>query len=151
MSTVLERQNQVIIALLARSTVGIEYIEKIVRGGKQKGKPDDFVRAYNELDGTKTITEIAKLVGVSKQNLSQVLQRWEEKGIVYNVGTGSRTVYAGLLKLPTKGKNRSAAKGIKAAQKPKTRKASAHSAELPVTETPSEQTVLTNNDESQSQ
>lgn len=152
MSTILERQNQVIIALLARNTVGVDYIEKIVTAGKQKGKPEDFIRAYNELDGTKSITEIAKLLGVSKQNLSQVLQRWEEKGIVYNVGTGSRTVYAGLLKLPAKGKNRSdKKKQPKATKKPKAQKEDSSVTEAPVADIPSEQPVATNNDETPSQ
>ena len=120
MSTLLEQQNKVIIALLARSTIGIEYIEKVVRSGKKKGKSDDFVRAYNELDGSRSVTEIAGMIGVSKQNVSQVLQTWEEKGIVYSLGTGNRTVYVGLLKLPIKSKSRSAPKKTKRPRKPKT-------------------------------
>jgi DNA-directed RNA polymerase specialized sigma subunit len=95
----LVQQNKVLIALLARSTIGLEYIENIVRSGKKKGNPNDFVRAYNALDSTRTVTEIAQMVGGTRQNMSQVLQNWEDKGIVYNVGTSSQPVYFGLLKL----------------------------------------------------
>lgn len=150
MSTILERQNEVIIALLARSTIGVEYIEKIVKSGKKKGKSEDFVRAYNELDGSKSITDIAKRVGVTKQNMSQVIQTWEEKGIVYNVGTTGRSVYAGLLKLPTKSKPHSM-KQTKTARKPKARKISAQTEEVPSVISQSASPTTTNAGESQPQ
>jgi len=100
MSAILERQNRVIIELLARSTIGVKEIENLVRKGKQKGNPDDFVRVYNQLDGTKKVTDLAKIVNVSRQGMSQVLQTWEEKGIIYNIGTEQLPKYVGLLKLP---------------------------------------------------
>ena len=111
MSTTLERQNRVIIELLARSTIGVKEIENIVRKGKQKGNSDNFVKAYNQLDGTKSVTDIAKIVNVTKQNMSQVIQTWEEKGIVYNVGTDTKPAYVGLLKLPISRSNSKVKKG----------------------------------------
>lgn len=99
---IIERQNQVIIALLARSTLGVDYISKIITSGKKKGSANNFIVAYNALDGNQSLTDIAKQIGTSKQNLSQIVQTWEEKGIVFNVGTDSRRVYMGLLKLPVK-------------------------------------------------
>jgi len=100
MSEVLEQQNKVIISLLARRTLGVEHIDKIVRSHKKKGRPDDFVKAYNALDGLTSITEIAKIVGITRQGMSSVLQTWEEEGIVYKVDKAG--TYAGLLKLPAK-------------------------------------------------
>lgn len=100
MSEILEQQNKVIISLLARSTFGVERIDKIVRSYKKKGRPDDFVRAYNALDGLKSGAEVAKIVGITQQGMSAVLQTWEEEGIVYKVGKSGH--YAGLLKIPEK-------------------------------------------------
>lgn len=99
---ILVEQNKVIIALLARSTVGLSYIENIVRGNKKKGNPENFVRAYNALDGTKNVSEIAKMVGVGVSAMSELLRGWEEKGIIYRVGSGKEVVYWGVLKIPQK-------------------------------------------------
>lgn len=117
MSPVADRQNQVIIDLLARIAFGADEIEKIVKKGKKKKISGDFVLGYNELDGVKSLTDIAKIVGVTKQNMSQVLQTWEEKGIVYNSGTNTRKAYAGLLKLQIKGKSGTSEKKIKGKKK----------------------------------
>ncbi len=103
MSNILETQNRIIISLLARSAIGIKEIEKIVRSNKKKGNPDDFVQAYNSLDGTKSGVELAKIVGITQQSMSSVFQTWEDEGIVYkNDETG---FYLGLLKLPIKRKS----------------------------------------------
>jgi len=103
MSNILEAQNRIIISLLARSAIGIKEIEKIVRSNKKKGNPDDFVQAYNLLDGTKSGVVLAKIVGITQQSMSSVFQTWEDEGIVYkNDETG---FYMGLLKLPIKRKS----------------------------------------------
>lgn len=108
MSSILEAQNRIIISLLARSTIGIKEIERIVRSGKKKGDPDNFVLVYNSLNGHKSGVELAKIVGITKQGMSSVLQTWEEEGIVYrNDETG---FYVGLLKLPLKRKSPPASK-----------------------------------------
>ncbi|TAH53543.1 MAG: hypothetical protein EYC68_03340 [Chloroflexota bacterium] len=103
---ILIEQNKVIIALLARSTIGVDYISSIVCGNKKKGVPEDYVKAYNALDGTKPGTEIAKIMKATQQNASAVLQTWEEKGIVYKIGNN----YVSLLKLPLPRSSKSAAK-----------------------------------------
>ena len=100
MSEILEQQNKVIISLLARNTIGVERIDKIVRSHKRKGHAENFVAAYNALDGLTNIADIAKIVGITRQGMSAVLQAWEEEGIVYKVGKEDH--YVGLLKLPTK-------------------------------------------------
>jgi hypothetical protein len=103
MSKTLETQNKIIISLLARSALGIKEIERTVRSGKKKENQDKFVLVYNALDGTKSGTELARIVGITKQGMSSVFQTWEEEGIVYkNDDTG---FYVGLLKLPIKRKS----------------------------------------------
>ena len=110
MSNILEAQNRIIISLLARSAIGIKEIEKIVRSNKKKGNPDDFVQAYNLLDGTKSGVVLAKIVGITQQSMSSVFQTWEDEGIVYkNDDTG---FYVGLLKLPIKRKSSTKTKGV---------------------------------------
>lgn len=98
MSEKLERQNVAIIALLARSTIGVPTISKIVCGGKRN--PQAYLKVYNALDGTAGVTELAKLAGVSQPTMSVVLQSWEEQGIVYNIGNDAKPRYHRLLYLP---------------------------------------------------
>ncbi len=103
MSKTLEAQNRIIISLLARTALGIKEIEKTVRSGKKKENQDKFVLVYNALDGTKSGTELAKIVGITKQGMSSVFQTWEEEEIVYkNDETG---YYVGLIRLPIKRKS----------------------------------------------
>lgn len=103
MSKTLEAQNRIIISLLARTALGIKEIERVVRSGKKKENQDKFVLVYNASDGTKSGTELAKIIGITKQGMSQVFQTWEDEGIVYkNDETG---FYVGLLKLPVKRKS----------------------------------------------
>jgi hypothetical protein len=89
----------VIISLLARRTIGVEEITRLVTSGKRKGSPEDFLRAYNLL-GEKTITELASLIGITKQALSSVIKTWERNGIIYNIGSPSQPKYKGVIKLP---------------------------------------------------
>jgi len=110
MSEILEEQNKIIISLLARLVIGIQQIEKIVRGGKKKGDPDKFVLAYNALDGTTSGVDLAKIVGISQPAMVSVLQTWENEGIIYKVGKSSSGRYAGLVKLPLKKKSTLATK-----------------------------------------
>src|SRR5437016_4675455 len=100
MTSRIEAQNDVIIALLARSSIGVDAIYRVVVKGKKRGSPEDFVRAYNALDGSKPAGEIAALVGITQQGMAQVLQTWEDEGIVYKVGSGNQVRYFALLKLP---------------------------------------------------
>lgn len=94
--TQLEKQNEVIIGLLARQVFGVEHILKVVQGAKMKENPLAYIRAYNALDGKTGGSAVAAIAGVSKQAMSKILQLWEEKGIVYRVGTNC----VRLLKLP---------------------------------------------------
>jgi len=98
MSEKLERQNEVIISLLARNTLGVPAISKIVCSGKRN--PQAYLKVYNSLDGSTGVTELAKAAGVTQPTMSVVLQSWEEQGIIYNTGTDAKPRYHRLLQLP---------------------------------------------------
>jgi DNA-binding MarR family transcriptional regulator len=98
MSEKLERQNEVIIALLARSVLGVQAISQIVCAGKRN--PEAYRKTYNALQGNTGVTEIAKLAGVSQPTMSVVLQSWEEQGIIFNAGATRKPQYQRLLHLP---------------------------------------------------
>ncbi|MGH9555116.1 MAG: helix-turn-helix domain-containing protein [Terriglobales bacterium] len=93
-----EARQKAIIALLARSVIGVDRISEIVR--RKKRNPEAYVQAYNRLDGQTTATQLARLVGVTQQTMSAVLQAWEEEGIVYRVGSKVQPKFSGLLSIP---------------------------------------------------
>ncbi len=107
MSDKSERQNEAIIALLARTAIGVDTIFNLVCGGKRD--PEAYRKVYNALQGTLSVTEVAKLAGVRQQTMSEVLQSWEEQGIVYNAGTDRKPQYHRLLHLPRTKRKRSEA------------------------------------------
>src|SRR5690348_18238577 len=98
MSEKLERQNEAIIALLARSSVGIPAITKAVCGGKRT--PEAYRKVYNALNGLIGVTDLAKMAGVAQPTMTNILKSWYAKGIVYNLGTEKKPQYHRLLTLP---------------------------------------------------
>jgi len=100
MSDILEKQNEVLIALLARSTLGVRYVYETVT--KSKRNPKAYIKAYNSLRGTIGVTEAGKLAGVSPPTMSEILKSWEAQGIVYDVGESNRPLYKRILGLPEK-------------------------------------------------
>jgi len=91
------KQNQIIISLLARMAFGEEKLKQIITHGKRK--PKDWIRGYNACDGTKGVTEIAKIVGVTQPGATPILKSWEAAGIIYNIGTETKPLYMKLLTL----------------------------------------------------
>ena len=98
MEDILAKQNDIVIALLARSTLGVEFIYDAVTRGKRN--PEAYVRAYNALDGSITVTDAAKVAGVSQPTMTVILKSWEAEGIIYNIGESNRPAYKRLLVLP---------------------------------------------------
>ncbi len=90
-------QNDVIIALLARSVLGRDAIHDMVVKGKRD--PASYVKAYNGLDGSIGVTDAARLAGVSQPTMTTILKNWEYQGIVFNAGTSRRPLYKRLLGL----------------------------------------------------
>jgi len=95
-----QRQNDVIISLLARLVWTPEKLAEIVTRGKRN--PDAYRRVYNALDGERTGQSLASLAGVTPQAISYVLQVWEEEGVVTNAGTSSKPRYRRLMTIPKK-------------------------------------------------
>ena len=91
------KQNQIIISLLARMVFGEEKLKQIITRGKRK--PKDWVRGYNSCDGTKGVTAIAKIVGVKSPSATPILKNWEAVGIIYNIGSAQKPLYIKLLTL----------------------------------------------------
>lgn len=94
----LEKQNKMIMSLLARLVFkNGEDILKIVTNNKQN--PSAWVQGYNACDGIKGVTEIARIVGVKQPTATPILKAWEDAGILFNMGTLSKPLYASLIKL----------------------------------------------------
>jgi DNA-binding transcriptional ArsR family regulator len=95
---IIVKQNEILIGLLARSTIGIDSIHAIVT--RDKKNPGAYVKAYNALTGSLSVTDAAKIAGVTKGTMSKTLSSWEEAGIIYDVGETNRPLYKRLLVLP---------------------------------------------------
>jgi hypothetical protein len=78
-------QNNAIIALLGKMAFTKEEVLNIVVSGKQKTKKQKYVEGYNACDGNHSVSEIAKIIGVTDGTLSPILQGWEDTGIIYPV------------------------------------------------------------------
>ena len=100
MSNTAEKQNEVIIALMARSTMGVKAIYETVTRGRRN--PKAYVKMYNALRGDIGVTQAGKMAGVNKGTMSVTLSAWEAEGIVYDVGQPNRPLYKRLLVLPEK-------------------------------------------------
>ena len=73
----------VIIALLGRSIFPEEKIKTIVT--RSKRTPEAYLLGYNACDGRNTVTEIAKVIGVSQPTVTPILKEWENQGIIYEI------------------------------------------------------------------
>jgi hypothetical protein len=93
-----QKQNEVMISLLARLVWTPEKITEIVVRGKRSAEA--YVTAHNALDGSATVTQLASLAGVTKSTMSVTLQSWLDEGIILNIGTDSQPRYKRLMKIP---------------------------------------------------
>lgn len=92
------KQSEVMLALLARLSIGIDQIRTVVTDKKRD--PTAYVKAYNALTGSIGVTEVAKIARADKSNMSKVLKRWEAEGIVYDIGSQHKPFYKRVLVLP---------------------------------------------------
>ena len=88
----LYEQNSTIISLLGRLAFPEDALKKIIMRKKQN--PSAYVRAYNAFDGTKGVTEIAKIAGVSQPTMTSILQSWKRIGIVYQTNKTYMKLYS---------------------------------------------------------
>lgn len=77
------RQNEIIISLLGRIAFNKEEVRKIVTFKKRN--PNNYVEGYNACDGNHTVSDIARIVGVSIPTMSVILTEWEDIGIIREV------------------------------------------------------------------
>lgn len=61
------KQNEIMISLLGRMAFNPDEVVKIVTSRKQNSQ--SYINGYNACDGSKTITEIAAIIGVTRQNM----------------------------------------------------------------------------------
>ena len=80
----LARQNETIIALLGRLAFKGDDVRKIVTF-KKKGSPEKYIDGYNACDGSHSLSEVAKIIGVTPGSLSPILKDWEDQGIIFEV------------------------------------------------------------------
>ncbi len=77
------RQNEIIISLLGRLAFKPEDIRRIVTSKKRN--PENYIDGYNACDGKHSVSEIARIIGVTQGTLSPILAEWEELGIIYEI------------------------------------------------------------------
>ena len=86
---------EVMIGLLGRLVFPEDKLRAMITKGKKKD-PEQYVKAYNLLDGEHGVTEIAKEIGVAQPTLTSVLSTWKSLGVVYEGSKFGRPVYKGL-------------------------------------------------------
>jgi hypothetical protein len=82
---------EAIIGLLGRFIFPEDKLRVMVTKGKKKD-PEQYVKAYNLLNGEHGVTEIAKEIGVAQPTLTNVLTTWKGLGIVYEIVKSGRPV-----------------------------------------------------------
>ena len=95
-SRVLQKQNEMMISLLGRLAFEPKQIREIVESNKKESLRQKYVNGYNALDGFRTLSEIASIIGVTEGTLSPILVQWAEKGIIYEVEKSGGKFYKNL-------------------------------------------------------
>jgi len=88
------RQNETIISLLGRIAFSKEDVRKIIT--HKKRNPEKYIEGYNACDGNHSVSEIARIVGVSQPNMSVILAEWEEIEIIREVEKSGGKFYKNL-------------------------------------------------------
>lgn len=105
MEEILERiegQNKIIIGLLTKMAFKENEIYDVVT--RKKKTKENYVKAYNALDGTKSAKEIAKIAKVDPSTISRIINEWLLKGIIYEFGIGykGKPLYKNLMMISKK-------------------------------------------------
>lgn len=79
------RQNEVIISLLGRIAFTEDQVRELIVKNKRHNLRDKYILGYNSCDGTKTVSQVADIIGIANPTLSPIIQEWEEWGIIYEV------------------------------------------------------------------
>jgi hypothetical protein len=73
---------EAILKLLGRIAFKRDDIVKIITF-KKGVNSNAYIRGYNACDGTRSLKDIAEIIGVKSNTLSPILKYWEEEGILY--------------------------------------------------------------------
>ena len=88
-TSVLVKQNEIIISLLGRIAFPNDKLkDNIQRGSK---KPKEILEAYNLCDGKTAMKEIAKRAGIALGSLSEAVDKWANFGIAFKKKNGNET------------------------------------------------------------
>ena len=82
------RYEEIALALLGRIAFPPEALRLVVVRGKKD--PNAYLRGYNALNGTRTVRDVAAIVGVTPGTIVPILQQWERVGIIFEVETGEK-------------------------------------------------------------
>lgn len=74
---------ELILGLLGRIAFPASEIRAAITRGKKQ--PKAYVRGYNSCDGTRSVGQVAKIVGVTTGTIVPILQQWERQGIIFEV------------------------------------------------------------------
>jgi len=79
------KQNEIIISLLGRLAFTPKQVREIVTSKKRENLKQRYINGYNALDGKKSVSEIANVIGITQGTLSPILAQWAELGIIYEI------------------------------------------------------------------
>jgi Fic family protein len=85
------RQNEILISLIGRLAFKPDEIRQIVTSRKQN--PEKYIEGYNSVDGSHSVSDLAKIIGVTQPTMTTTLSGWEEIGIIYEVEKSGRKFY----------------------------------------------------------
>jgi Fic family protein len=91
------KQNETMISLLGRIAFDKKEVREIVTSKKRN--PEKYVEGYNACDGNHSVSDIAKIVGVSVPTISVILNEWEDIGIIREVEKGGGKFYKNLFQI----------------------------------------------------
>lgn len=91
------KQNEIIISLLGRMAFDKEEVKRIVTSKKRN--PDKYVEGYNACDGKHSVSDLARIIGVTQGTLSPILAEWEDVGIIREVERPKGKFYKNLFSI----------------------------------------------------
>lgn len=83
---------RVLIGVTARVAIPGPRLRALVVGRNARSG-DKYVAAYNLCDGSRGVTEVARLSGLDQGNLSRAIARWIEDGVMFKLGSDTRPVH----------------------------------------------------------
>jgi hypothetical protein len=85
-----------ILQVIGRATRPAKDVRKVIGEGKNR------VKAFNLLDGSRTLQEVARATKIDSGNLSRASKNWVENGIVFWSGDGTDARLLHIYPIPEK-------------------------------------------------